>query len=101
MRNKDIGSILTFEALPDAEEIERRAQRLAFCAAKECDDLGCKKVLIGGAPYLMSALEKALRSASLEPVYAFSDRLSEEKEVDGKIVKTQVFVHLGFVEVSK
>ena len=49
--------------------------------------------MIGGAPYLMAELEMALGWVGIIPLYAFSVRVSSEK--DG--VKTSVFRHLGFV----
>jgi len=55
-------------------------------------------VMIGGAPYLMATLEKALREVGLNPIYAFSQRVSIDKEnPDGSVTKTMVFKHLGFV----
>lgn len=55
--------------------------------------------MIGGAPFLMPALEKALRTKGILPVYAFSQRESvEEIMEDGTVRKTAVFKHRGFVE---
>jgi hypothetical protein len=54
-------------------------------------------IMIGGAPFLMAPLDKALREAGFSPVYAFSLRQSEEKIVDGEVVKTSVFKHQGFI----
>lgn len=100
----ELKGLLTFEELPSKEEIQRRAQRIARIAELELgyDDLRIHKreAMIGGAPYLMSALEKALKKKGIIPIYAFSKRVSEEKEVDGKVIKTQVFKHLGLVEVE-
>lgn len=96
--------LLTFEEIPSKEEISRRAERIAWIAELELgmDPLRIHKreAMIGGAPYLMSALEKALKEKGITPIYAFSRRESVEKEIDGKVVKTQVFKHLGFVEVE-
>ena len=85
---------LTFRTKPSSEGIKYRAKAIAMFA------VGSKKAMIGGAPYLMAPLEKALQRQGITPVYAFSQRVSEEKEIDGKIIKTQVFKHLGFVEVK-
>jgi hypothetical protein len=58
------------------------------------------RVMLGGAPYLMGALEKAVRECGFTPVYAFSQRESEEiTQPDGSVRKVQVFRHCGFVEV--
>jgi len=54
--------------------------------------------MIGGAPYFMGALESALLEAGVEPVYAFSRRVSEEMiQPDGSVRKVGVFRHVGFV----
>ena len=59
---------------------------------------GAKDVMIGGAPWMMSALERALRRNGLQYCYAFSVRESVEKTMpDGSIVKTNVFRHGGFI----
>ena len=84
---------LTFDSLPTPEEIEQRADQIAALAI----GTGATIAMIGGAPYLMSALERALKASGIRPVYAFSERVSSEK--DG--VKTSTFRHLGFVEGGK
>ena len=55
------------------------------------------KAMIGGAPYLMAELEKALWNRGIEPVYSFSERKSVETEKDGVVTKVNVFEHVGFV----
>ena len=55
------------------------------------------KAMIGGAPYLMAELEKALWNRGIEPVYSFSERKSVETEKDGIVTKVNVFEHAGFV----
>ena len=91
-KNKDfVKELLTFDELPTKEEIQKRATELTKIAMNE----GYKKVMIGGAPYLMGMLELTLKSQGIQSVYAFSKRVSIEK--DG--VKTSVFKHIGFVEV--
>ena len=103
-----IRELLTFEEIPSKEEIEARASELARIAASEAsfyagetdNRIWITRVLIGGAPYLMSALEKALRESGFTPVYAFSKRESEEiPQPDGSVRKIAVFRHIGFVEV--
>ena len=86
---------LTFNELPSKEAIETRAKLIAGIALTN----DATHAMIGGAPYLMSALETALKSRGVQPLYAFSERVSVEKEVNGEVVKTSVFKHLGFVEV--
>jgi hypothetical protein len=53
--------------------------------------------MIGGAPYLMPPLEKALFEVGVYPIYAYSERQSFEHNVGGKIEKTSQFVHAGWV----
>ena len=55
------------------------------------------KAMIGGAPYLMAELEKALWARGIEPAYSFSERKSVETEKDGVVTKVNVFEHVGFV----
>ena len=54
--------------------------------------------MIGGALWLMAPLSFYLKSAGINPVFAFSKRESVEEVIDGKTVKTNVFKHVGFVE---
>ncbi len=108
MTKEKIKKLLTFEEIPTKEEIEVRATKLAEIAVSEAsmyagdtdNMIWITRVMIGGAPYLMGALEKALRECGFTPVYAFSKRESEEiPQPDGSVKKIQVFRHLGFVEV--
>lgn len=91
---EQIKELITFDDLPSTEEIEDRAYRLAQYVPQGA------AVMIGGAPFLMSALERALRSRGCVPVYAFSRRESvDQPQPDGSIRKVSVFRHLGFVRV--
>ena len=57
--------------------------------------------MIGGAPFFMSALERALLDVGITPLYAFSIRESVEKAAeDGTVTKINVFKHVGFVEAN-
>ena len=79
--------------------MEKRARELAWLAEAYRSE-GITKVMIGGAPYFMSTLEKVLKEHGFTPLYAFSKRESiEEKMPDGSVKKVQVFRHIGFVEV--
>ena len=88
---------LTFATLPSKADISERVTaiiELAFTYCRRGD-----RVMIGGAPYLMSALEQGLKDAGYQPVYAFSQRESvEETLADGSVRKSNIFRHLGFVE---
>lgn len=84
--------LLTFDTLPAAPEITRRAAAIADLAT------GYGSAMIGGVPFLMSALEHALRARDVQPLYAFSERIStEEAQPDGSVRKVQIFRHQGFV----
>jgi hypothetical protein len=94
---------LTFDTLPTQQEVQDRAffiVRLAFANALG-DDMDADPMpthaMIGGAPFLMSALESALLDECVRPVYAFSVRQSVEAvQPDGSVVKTAIFKHMGF-----
>lgn len=102
--------LLTFDNIPTADEMEARAQDLAVFAltyditgSEEMDnsEVNCLHVMIGGAPFFMSFLEKALKANYLIPMYAFSKReVIEEPHLDGTVLKKQVFKHLGFVTIE-
>ncbi len=87
---------LTFQTLPTMATIRTRARFLASL----CVMAGAKKALIGGAPYLMAELEQALLCFGVMPVYSFSERVSVEKTIDGRVVKVNEFKHIGFVEAN-
>lgn len=85
-------SSLNFNSLPTTEVVQAKAGNLALLAKQS----GAQAAMIGGAPYLMAHLERALLQKGVMPCYAFSPRESVEKVVDGKTVKTSVFHHQGF-----
>ncbi len=100
--------LLTVEELPDAEEIKFRAQAIAELACRNGlggdmdEDPPCYLAMIGGAPWLMSSLELALRALNIQPVYSFTRRESSEQAMpDGSVRKTAVFRHIGFVAAPK
>ena len=89
-----VKELLTFDEIPSPIEMGRRAIKLAEYAYES----GCKKAMIGGAPFFMSTLEKALIDQGITPVYSFSQRVSvENTNADGSVSKSNVFKHLGFV----
>ena len=86
---------LTFTAIPSGEEITSRAIELALLAQR----LGYKKVMIGGAPFFMSALEYQLFLSGIQALYAFSVRTSTETQrPDGTVEKVVTFKHQGFIK---
>ena len=91
-----VKAALLFATLPSVEEIAIRAKTLAQVAKES----GAEAALIGGAPYLMGELETALKAVNVKPLYSFTERVSVERLADdGKVIKTNEFKHIGFVEV--
>lgn len=90
-----VSALLTFVGPPTANDIRQRADSLAMLAAES----GADAAMIGGAGYLMPALEAALRQRSIRPLHAFSARVSrDEVQPDGSVRKIAVFEHRGWVE---
>ena len=86
---------LTFVGMPTQESIANHAAVIVQIAKAN----GAKKAMIGGAPYLMSELERQLMNAKIVPCYAVSDRVTiEESLPDSSVKKTSVFKHLGLYE---
>lgn len=95
---KEIQRLLTFDELPSRLELLKRADDLTALAS-QCG-AGCAMVMIGGAPFFMPSLEKALFYDNIRPCYSFSKReVTETTSADGKITKTAIFKHVGWVEV--
>ena len=88
-------ALLNFVGLPTADEIYERAYAIAALA----ENLFAETVMVGGASFLMAELQKALQVRGITVLYAFSERVSVEKIVDGVVVKTNEFKHIGFIEV--
>lgn len=89
---------LTFANLPTRGEIRSRAESIASLAKEISEVTGLTDCMIGGAPFLMSELEAALREVGLTPQYAFSRRESfDELQSDGSVKKVAVFKHIGFI----
>ncbi|MBQ3932966.1 MAG: hypothetical protein II653_04360 [Lachnospiraceae bacterium] len=103
---EDILEALTFNEIPTKEEIRNKAKTLATIAkatlnqAENLSGIHARYyALIGGAPYLMNALERALKEEGVTPLYAFSKRVSvETTQPDGSVIKTAKFVHEGYIE---
>ena len=89
--------LLTFPTQYTRADLEYRALQIHelvrdFCGpSKEV----LKGVMIGGMPSFMPVLESVLVSKGIKVGYACTERKSVDKEVDGKIIKTAVFVHAG------
>lgn len=92
---EEVQRLLTFESRPCSEIIRARAAELVARAMGE----GAVTAMIGGAPFFMGPLERALAEAGVTPYYAFSVRESTEvPDGAGGVRKTMVFRHAGFVE---
>lgn len=90
-----VRNLLTFNDIPSREQMLVRASKLAAVAV----NMKAEAAMIGGAPYFMSALERALKAQGVKPLYAFSARESVDvAQPDGSVRKMTVFRHLGFVE---
>jgi len=81
--------LLTFDSIPSQKEMLSRAKEIL-----KLSDL-FERVMIGGAPFFMSTLERELDCARKACLYAFTKRIVEEKDD----VKKSVFRHEGFVGV--
>lgn len=88
-------ALLNFATIPTTFDIIDRADKITALAKK----YDASKVMIGGAPFFMSMLEKTLVMNNITPMYAFSERKSIEIEKDGEVTKTSVFAHVGFVNL--
>lgn len=87
---------LNFREIPHRGEIYSRADELARLASL----VGCTHAMIGGAGYLMGALECALEEVGVQPLYSFTQReVVEVHNPDGSVSKQAVFAHVGWVEV--
>lgn len=95
-----VSQLLTFDEIPTADEMIRRARLLAgIIEGYSLKVQDVEAVMIGGAPFFMATLEGELKSKGIKPLYAFSRRESiDEVQPDGKVIKKAVFRHLGFVE---
>lgn len=98
-----VRDLLTFNSLPTKKEISTRAAMLALEVLMykvHHPNIKIDTVMIGGAPFLMSALENKLKQLMFKPVYAYSLRTVEERQIgNGESYKEVIFKHLGFVEV--
>ena len=93
---------LTFDTLPVSEDVVEAAEEIAALAASHFGVVP-EAAMIGGAPFLMAALERALRVYGIKPLYAFSVRDSVEKTCPdtGAVTKTAIFKHVGFIEATR
>lgn len=106
---QNLKSLLTFDELPDPSRVIEAVSLIVRLAEFVIIDyLDNNKedfehfrfcAMIGGAPWMMSLLERRLREAGIRPVYAFSKRqVVEEMQADGTVKKSMIFKHEGFLE---
>lgn len=90
--------LLTFNELPTHEDISARVEALALIVA-DVFPIAFGRIMIGGAPYLLSVLSERLKNDTYVPLYAFSRRESiDVTQDDGSVRKTTLFKHIGFIE---
>lgn len=88
--------LITFNDIPQSGEMIKRAN--AIVELVQSFDDNADFAMIGGAPFFMAILEDTLNDAAIQPLYAFSKRVSvEEVQADGTVAKKVVFKHEGFV----
>ena len=91
-------NLLTFTERPDWNELKTRSNRIAKLAGDFNKSSPIDACMIGGAPFLMPDLQKALHNNAFEVLYAFSKRVTIEKmDKDGNLIKTSIFKHEGFI----
>lgn len=89
-----IQRLLTFDEPPLPDDVVDRARVLARVTQRA----GATQAMIGGAPWLMAPLERALRALGITPLYSFTRRETVEvAERDGRVRKTQMFRHVCFL----
>lgn len=96
-------NLLTFPTTYTRKDLEQRALQINELIRDYYGDHvnnfgnppNIEGVMIGGMPSFMPVLESTLISKGLRVGYACTERQSVDKVVDGKVVKTAVFVHAG------
>lgn len=93
---EELASLLTFDEPPSFLELEFRANKIARLL---CDyDSSFDRAMIGGAPYLMGPLVRALGEFGVLCFYSFTKRESvETTDAHGNVRKTSVFRHVAFI----
>lgn len=101
----ELGRLLTVDDLPSPNEIWDRCEAIAKLSWADSlvSDTPITQVMVGGAPWMMAPLCRALHEVGIEKcLAAFSKRESFERTdpATGSVTKTAVFRHIGFVECS-
>ena len=96
----ELSRLLTVDDLPTAAEIADRCDAIAALIYATDADNASASVMIGGAPWMMGPLVRALQAAGVvQCLAAFSKRESVESTdpATGAVKKTAIFRHVGFV----
>ena len=99
---RNMATFLNFDEMPTAQEINTRAHRMFECliAMLKSNAIypGDCTVLLGGAPFFMSACEQVALYYGFQFCYAFSKRISKEvTQPDGTVKKISEFKHEGWI----
>ena len=92
LNNKILKKLLTFNNAPTKNQMLARANEIAKIAKKA----KTSHAMIGGAPFFMSFLERALVKQNIQPLYAFTKRTVTEENG----VKKSIFRHEAFIKVE-
>ena len=85
---------LTFDEPPSFKEVSQRLEILGRIII----DPDIDTIMVGGAPFFMTALEQMIKSIGCVPVYSFSKRESRDiVQGDGSVKKASTFKHISFV----
>ena len=101
-----VRELLTFEEIPNANQMASNAWEIARIAAEffgsdASEDKFIGATMIGGAPYFMPFLVNALMAWRIIPLFSFTKRVSvEEHRPDGTVEKRAVFRHEGWVDIT-
>lgn len=90
--------LLTFPTIYTRKDLEYRSLQIHELIRDFVGtyiDKSVDGVMIGGMPSFMPVLETALISKGIRVGYACTERQSVDKVVDGKVIKTAIFVHAG------
>lgn len=96
----ELSRLLTVDDLPTVAEIADRCDAIAALIYATDADNAPASVMIGGAPWMMGPLVRALQAAGVvQCLAAFSKRESVESTdpATGAVKKTAIFRHVGFV----
>ena len=89
----EIKTLLTFNEIPTDTDMLERATRISDIASIELKTNN-KQAMIGGAPFFMPVLCEQLKAKGIQPLFAFTKRVSQDGPNGEKV---SVFKHEGFI----